>query len=468
MKTTILNIITVVILSTTLMSCDDYLSDVPKGQKIPTTFADFEALIRDEYTNHRTDVSQAIILLNDRFETSANLNYYPLRMANYMWDETANRIELNNSDETAYYNGYAVISTCNLLIEHVPGSTEATEAQKNELVAQAKVLRALACFYMTNFYANTYDEATASSKKAIPWITSADMSAPYQQVTIQEIYDYMLNDIKEALPNLQSQSATPLHPNLGAAYALRARIYLQMGKYSLALADAESALAENNQLYDWTEYYSDYQTQIEDPAYYTRTPSPMGHYYVENYYFRHGLSNNSSSESSIPVDRAARFETGDAHFAARWKLRTVGSDTYYYGMQSGFFNHGGLTTTEVYLIKAECLARAGQHGDAMDVLNIVRKTRILAAHYADLTATTEEQAIEYIRRTKDNELILSIVPFADTRRYNKETKYSRTLTKTVDAQTYTLSPTSHMWTMVFPMGATKNPGNGTITQNVDK
>lgn len=241
-----------------------------------------------------------------------------------------------------------------------------------------------------------------------------------------------------------------------------------MGKYAQALADAESALGEKDDLYDWTQYYSDYKTQIEDPAYYTRTPSPMGHYYVENYYFRHGLSSNSGGESNIPVERAARFETGDARFAARWKLRTVGSDTYYYGMLSGFFNHGALTTTEVYLIKAECLARAGQYSDAMDVLNKVRKTRILSAHYADLSAATEAQAIEYIRRTKDNEFVLSLTPFADTRRYNKETAYERTLTKTVGSQTYSLSPTSHMWTMVFPMGAIKNPGNGTLTQNVDK
>ena len=33
-----------------LTSCNDYLDIVPKGNKIPTTLADFEALLRDEYT----------------------------------------------------------------------------------------------------------------------------------------------------------------------------------------------------------------------------------------------------------------------------------------------------------------------------------------------------------------------------------------------------------------------------------
>lgn len=30
-------------------SCNDYLNIAPKGNKIPTTLADFEALLRDQY-----------------------------------------------------------------------------------------------------------------------------------------------------------------------------------------------------------------------------------------------------------------------------------------------------------------------------------------------------------------------------------------------------------------------------------
>ena len=73
-----------------------------------------------------------------------------------------------------------------------------------------------------------------------------------------------------------------------------------------------------------------------------------------------------------------------------------------------------------------------------------------------------------IRRTKENELIFSIVPFADARRFNAEGTYARTMTKTWEGKTYTLRPDSHLWTMPFPAGATQNPGNGTITQNVAK
>ena len=88
--------------------------------------------------------------------------------------------------------------------------------------------------------------------------------------------------------------------------------------------------------------------------------------------------------------------------------------------------------------------------------------------YEPLSAADLTEAIDLIRRTKDNELIFSIIPFADARRFNAEGTYARTMTKEYDGRTYTLSPDSHLWTMPFPAGAINNPGNGTITQNVDR
>ena len=36
-------------------------------------------------------------------------------------------------------------------------------------------------------------------KLSVPLITSADINAPHKQVTIQEIYDFMIKDVKEAI-----------------------------------------------------------------------------------------------------------------------------------------------------------------------------------------------------------------------------------------------------------------------------
>lgn len=455
-------------------SCNDYLDIVPKGNKIPTTLADYEALLRDEYTIGQTSISNALYLLNDYYVTVSNLNSPTLTRANYMWDETADRILLNNADESTYYQLYAAISSCNLIIENVPSATEATDAERAEVIAYAKVIRSLCYFVLANYYADTYDAATAGEKRSVPLITSANINAPSQQVTIQAIYDFIIQGVQEAIgEGLPEQSMTVLHPNLGAAYALLARVYLQMQNYSEALSYANLALGQNDQLYDWNAYYDEHRSTIENPEDYTGLPTPTDYSYVENYYFRcgNGSPNYTTNELNIPVERAERFEEGDARFLSRWKLYSQNQDTYYRGVGNGYFNWGGLTTTEVYLIKAECQARLAQGGDfteAMNTLNAVRQTRIRPEVYQPLTASTLTEAIELIRRTKDNELIFSIVPFADARRFNQEGTYARTMTKTYEGETYTLRPDSHLWTMPFPAGAINNPGNGSIQQNVSK
>ena len=455
-------------------SCNDYLDIVPKGNKIPTTLADYEALLRDEYTIGQTSISNALYLLNDYYVTVSNLNSPTLTRANYMWDETADRILLNNADESTYYQLYAAISSCNLIVENVPSATEATDAERAEVIAYAKVIRSLCYFVLANYYADTYDAATAGEKLSVPLITSANINAPSQQVTIQAIYDFIIQGVQEAIDGgLPEQSMTVLHPNLGAAYALLARVYLQMQNYSEALSYANLALGQNDQLYDWNAYYDEHRSTIENPEDYTGLPTPTDYSYVENYYFRcgNGSPNYTTNELNIPVERAERFEEGDARFLSRWKLYSQNQDTYYRGVGNGYFNWGGLTTTEVYLIKAECQARLAQGGDfteAMNTLNAVRQTRIRPEVYQPLTASTLTEAIELIRRTKDNELIFSIVPFADARRFNQEGTYARTMTKTYEGETYTLRPDSHLWTMPFPAGAINNPGNGSIQQNVSK
>lgn len=457
-----------------LTSCNDYLDIVPKGNKIPATLADFEALLLDEYTIGYIPITNCLYLLNDRFVGQSSLTSVTLTSANYLWNEAADRIVLNNEDESAYYRSYMAISTCNLLLEHVPDATEATDAERHEVMAYAKVIRAMSYYILANYYADTYVAETAGTKLSVPLITSADINAPHRQVTIQEIYDFMIQDVKEAIEmGLPAQSKTIIHPNLGAAYAFLARVYLQMANYDEALKYADMALAQNDRLYDWIAYYESHKEAITKEDSYPSLPSAMGYDYVENYYFRcgEGNPNYASGELSIPVERAERFEEGDARFLSRWKLRTLNQDTYYAGLGGGYFNWAGLTTCEVYLIKAECLARQASGNDfsaAMDALNAVRRTRIQPDVYQPLEASSLADAIEKIRRTKDNELIFSIVPFADARRFNAEGTFARTLSKTWEGQTYTLRPDSHLWTMPFPAGATQNPGNGTITQNVSK
>ena len=451
-----------------LCSCDDYLSNVPKGQRIPTTLNDFSVMLADEYTNCREDVTQALVLLNDRYVSDGYLSYYELWNANYFWNENADRIAMNKSDETTYYNGYAGISTANLIIENAPTATEATDAERGQVIAQAKILRAMKYFTLVNYYAKTYNAATAATDGGVPLITSAEVGATYTQPSVQEIYDFIVQDISEALPALPERALNVLYADKATAYALAARVYLQMGNYQEALASAGEALKRNDRLFDWVAFYNDNAAVLSVPDVYQSITSPMGFDYEENYIFCHGNNSYSGNDLQMREDRGNRFEQGDAHFMSRWKIRTMAGSTYYNPNMGGYFNRGGLTTTEVYLIQAECLARTGNVAGAMDVLNKVRQKRILPEYYQPLAASSADEAIDMIIKVKGDALVQTIIPFCDARRLNLEPAHARTLTKVENGQQYTLPPSSHMWVMPFPMGAVKNSGNGTVTQNVER
>ena len=457
-------------------SCNDFLGILPKGEKIPTTLADFEALIRFESNYHINDMSQALNLLNDVYLPPEELNAISLSSINYNWMENEDRIFYNNSDEMAYYRTYQAIFAWNLILQHAADMTECTEEERAALVAQAKVLRAMNYFNILNYYADTYEAATAAEKLSVPLITSPDMGAPSEQVTIARMYEFIFADLTEAIPDLPAEGATPLHPNKGTGYAMLARVCLQMENYEDALANANLALEQNDALFDWTQYYEENREQIELPEDWTTSYPAVGLNSPENYVFRHGTNaqrNNgqSGTYASMPVARAELFEKGDARLASKWKKRYMSPDTLYYGIRNDRFNGGGISTPEMYYIKAECIARLGGQDnidEAMGILNTVRRTRIFADDYQDLSASSVEEAVRLIIQDKANEYVQTPVPFWDARRLNLHPEYATTRTKVFEGQTLTLAPDSHLWTMPFPQGATSNPGNGTLQQNVER
>lgn len=476
MKYKISYIATISLLAAMLFSsCDNYLDVLPKGKKIPTSLADYEAFIRNEW-GHVNDATQAINLLNDVYKSPSALSYISLTSINYNWMGNEDRIIQNNADEQAYYYSYTAIMYWNLMINNVPDATEASDVEKLELIAQAKVLRAMNYFHLTNYYAEQYDEATAATKLSVPLITSAEMGAPSEQISIAKMYEFILTDLTDAIPNLPIESATVLHPNLGCGYAMLARVYLQMGDYTNALLYAQNALDQNNQLFNWKEYYEKNKVQIEKENDWSTSYPSKTLTSPENYIFRYGSvtykrNGQSGTNAALTLSRAAQFEEGDARFASKWKKKYQAPDSIYYGIRSDKFNAGGITTPEMYYIKAECLARKGGQAnldEAMLTLNTVRKTRIFDADYTDLAATTTEEAIAYIRKEKANEYVQTAIPFWDAKRFNKDVNYAQTLTKIFNNQSLELAPDSHLWVMPFPMGATSNPGNGTLTQNTPR
>ena len=459
----------VVLLAAT--SCDGYLNEIPKGQKTPTTWEDYDAFMRNNNTSY-FESEQLLFLTGDYFRSPTALNSSELTRANYLYLEDVDRTLINSSDYMAYYSAYEMMFYWNLIIEEGMNSTEATDDQRRMLVAQAKVLRAMTYHYIVNYHADQYWETT-KDQLSVPLATSASVESATPQATLQEIYDFMVSDLKEAIPYLPKHGETILHPTKAAGYGMLARVLLSMGRYSEARDAAESALAENSALYDWVKFYNDEKDRIENTAVWnagTNVNPEIDN--PENYVYHQASSSYWQGQSggalTVPVERAAKFEEGDIRLIGHWRYYVTGAGVEYYrGIYANVPNYGGIRSAEMYYIKAECQARAGEWEDALETVNTVRRTRFLPEYYKDLTAADQTEAINKIIDDKANEFIQTQVIFCDYRRLNKEGLYPRTLTKTIDDVTYTLKPNSHLWIMPYPIQVLNNPGNNPIVQTVD-
>ena len=100
------------------------------------------------------------------------------------------------SDKNPYFNAYEGLFAWNLIVENVPEATECTQAQRDMLIAQGRVLRSMHYFFLTNYYADQYCEAT-KDKLSVPLLTSASVEAPSPQVTLQEMYEFLLDDLNK-------------------------------------------------------------------------------------------------------------------------------------------------------------------------------------------------------------------------------------------------------------------------------
>ena len=75
-----------------------------------------------------------------------------------------------------------------------------------------------------------------------------------------------------------------------------------------------------------------------------------------------------------------------------------------------------------------------------------------------------KEAIDYIRKERDVELLGSGMMFYDMRRFNTETEYQRTLVKKDDKGIMrSLKPGSELWVMPFPKSVTDQ--NTDLKQN---
>ncbi|MFB9110241.1 RagB/SusD family nutrient uptake outer membrane protein [Flavobacterium gyeonganense] len=423
-----------------LSSCRDYVEVEPVGNNRVLKYTSDYRGLANSY-NDITSSGGIYLLANAdvEFSTTYQNGVNTIWGNSYTWQE---RI-YDPSQSDADWNGlYKAIYYSNVILDGVMSSQDGLESEKKEIYAEAFVHRAFAYLQLVNTYGPQFDPASANSEKAVPLLLKPELFSSLDRNTVQQVYDQIISDLKSALANdIQDTPPFNVLPSKKAVYALLARTYLYMGQYQLSLENAEKALQMQNGLIDLKTFATGYSYPVL-----IQNPEVIFSKTLLLSYNRAPLSN----------DLLSSFGANDLRYDYYTIPGNIGVSPTYTGRGFGIATYSntnginvGVSVPEMYLIAAECYARAGQTQKAVDYLNILRAKRFKTNTTYEVSAATSTEALNLVLTERQKEFIGRGFRWFDQRRLNLDPAFQKTYTRTFKGNTFTLAPNSDGY--VFPI-----------------
>lgn len=466
-----LHIILPILLLALFSACEDYVDIKPKGQTIVESLADIDALLQaGNSLSGGSGNSDVISILSDNVQVvdedldflASNSLTRPLKSMYLLDDVFYQSSELDESWE----NHYDVVGSCN----HILNSLEelsGDEALIAQYKAEALVHRAHAYWRLVNIYGVHYGEAKANEEgSGIPLLTQyGNTEESLMRASVNDVYNQIVGDLEEAIPALLSGRPNISRINTSAAEALMARVQLHKGNYALALEYAEKALAANSNLYNYN-----FIPPIPFPPGYALLPRTS--YNPEFVLFKHsnmplvyngkGIVPPYACGLGMFSDELAALYTDKINDLRISKVAEIVGDKYAIGYNMPvYFPPIGITVPELLLIKAEALARdVSRWGEAMAEVNTLRANRFATGSAFELSASTQEEAIQHVINERRREFHITGMRFFDIKRLNALHNADISLTR----KDKTWNANSINW--AIPIGEKMIiTGKGELTQN---
>ncbi len=462
----------------------DFLEENPKGKIIVEKTSDYDLLLNGitGITNYPPIVMGDEVAGVDPYFSQvlfgSGQDLRAFRYENDIW-----RADDWNTD----WNGLmTMVYTCNKIINEVMGSLEGMEAQKQSIRAEALTNRAFSYFQLVNLYGKPYDEATAASDLAVPKNTLANvMQEKYTRATVKEIYEFIINDIMQALPQLPAKLSNRSRICKPAAEALLGKVYVFMGQFDKALPLFNAAIADMDggsipvKLYDFNKEVLQggaFNPQDDPLPLFPGPKRPDPNLDNEIVFLK--TTNNYYALYSfgmvINPEAAALFTPEDLRLTKFTYTTPTGTailPPYPLNMRRvsgyGYLANIGISLSDIYLLRAECKSRLNNLTDAVTDMNAFRKLRMPAEYAAVPAAIAGNQVAltKFILEERIREFAIRGYRWFDMRRLSVDPLYKNTI-KTIhtlyDAtgtvkSTYTLKP--ERFTIRLPLAVINgNPG----------
>lgn len=434
---------TVLILSSCTKS--EFLDKKPETNILtPTTLSDFQNLL--DNTNVLNQTGGLAQLSADEYV----VDYADWQTASaternaYIWAKDIYAGDVGIADWNQLYQE---VFYANSVLDGLAKSDSVASSQGKYLKGWALFSRAFAFYDLTRTFCKAYNTSTATTDPGIPLRLSSGINIIQQRASLQQSFDQIFSDLSTAVTLLPAArpSANLNRPSKIAAYALLARIYLDMGNYAQAESFANQSLGLYSTLIDYNTVdstaRSPFSTTNDELIFNARQVVAYGLFTPTNAY----------SLGKVPDSIINLYQPGDLRLSIYFS--ELPDSTYY--RKRGYYGQGnyaftGLATDEMYLIKAECLARSGQTSAAMAELNqLLVKRYSNSVTYVPLTASNSADALNVILLERRKELMWRGLRWFDLKRLNMGGA-NITLTRQLNGVNYTIPPNDERWVMPIP------------------
>ncbi|NQX40207.1 SusD family protein [Pedobacter steynii] len=430
----------------TLASCKKFLDEKPdKKLLVPKTLEDFQSLLDGNFEMNLASTSAGFVSADDYSLSADAYNRLEVDQRNlYTWqDKSFSEVRTND-----WGSVYTQVYNANVALEGTAkiNKTGFNEQSWNNVKGGALFFRGRAFFEAALIWAKAYDPASAATDPGIPLTMTSDFNVKTTRLNVQETYNQILNDLKQAADLLPANATHNIRPSKAAAYAYLSRVYLAMRDYPNAGKYADAALQLNNKLIDYAD--------LDDTEFY---PLP-------------GITNPeiimffSMEVTFTPVIDQSLYDlylNNDYRKTVFFEENRDGSMGFKGSYDGSYAYFTGVATDEMYLNRAESAARANKVNDAMDDLNTLLKKRIKG--FVPLTATNQSDALRLILNERRKELVLRGTRWMDLKRLNKEPEFALTLKRTGGGKEYILAPNDPKYALPIP---DQIIGKSGIAQNI--
>lgn len=449
-----LHILSALVLIFALAGCDDYLTVPEKGKVIPETIEHYNQLLSNfnKFTNSSANAyfySDDIKLYADetsRIPWNGVIVEYEngYLFKDHLYDDP------DDADQD-WNNFYDQIYVCNQVIENIDEAVGDDEVLRAQTKGKALAQRAYAYFMLVNLYSKHYDESSYDADLGVPLHTVPDINAEKARATVKEVYDLIEEDLLEAAELVPEEAEFNYHPDKSGVYGLLARMYLYQGDWENARDYANQALQRHSFLYDYKTI--DFIPGAPPQAGMIGYPREGTDNEEAVWFKKSGMQWIYNVAVYMTGEHKALYDDGDR----RLYFRLV--DNFVFGPNAHgkviftkeFYYKAGITTPELYLIRAESNARLNNPSAAIADLNTLRQNRFDGSEYTPYSDNkTSSEALDLVLKERRVELFMHPLRLFDLKRLNKDPEFAKTITRSFDGQTYTIEPGDNNYVLAIP------------------